>query len=130
MDTRPQIAAGKVLWHFTMSLDGYVAGPHHSTDWMTGFSHRTGLIQEYVETTGAVLGGRDGFDAYPDVSSVYGGAWHGQVFVLTTTPRAAGTDEQHRPDHRQPALPAEVMSNYVWPASWPIQPRGRLPRNG
>jgi len=22
----PQIAAGKVLWHFTMSLDGVVAG--------------------------------------------------------------------------------------------------------
>lgn len=23
----PQTAAGKVLWHFTMSLDGFVAGP-------------------------------------------------------------------------------------------------------
>ena len=25
-DTEPQTAAAKVLWHFTMSLDGFVAG--------------------------------------------------------------------------------------------------------
>jgi hypothetical protein len=28
-DTEPQTAGGKVLWHFTMSLDGFVAGPNH-----------------------------------------------------------------------------------------------------
>jgi hypothetical protein len=28
-DTGPQTAGGKVLWHFTMSLDGFVAGPNH-----------------------------------------------------------------------------------------------------
>lgn len=27
-DIEPQIARGKVLWHFTMSLDGFVAGPN------------------------------------------------------------------------------------------------------
>jgi hypothetical protein len=26
-DTGPQTAGGEVLWHFTMSLDGFVAGP-------------------------------------------------------------------------------------------------------
>ncbi len=26
-DMERQNAAGKVLWHFTMSLDGFVAGP-------------------------------------------------------------------------------------------------------
>jgi hypothetical protein len=26
-DTKPQTAERKVLWHFTMSLDGFVAGP-------------------------------------------------------------------------------------------------------
>ena len=91
-DTEPQIAAGKVLWHFTMSLDGFVAGPKHTMDWMTGISSRPGLIEEYAETTGAVLGGRDGFDACPDVSAIYGGAWQGPVFVLT-----------HHPDDAQPA---------------------------
>jgi hypothetical protein len=55
-DTEPQTAGGKVLWHFTMSLDGFVAGPNHEMDWMTGVSFRPGLVEEYVKTTGAVLG--------------------------------------------------------------------------
>ena len=88
-DTERQSAAGKVLWHFTMSLDGFVAGPSHSMDWMTGISHRPGLIQEYAETTGAVLAGREGVDAFPDVSVIYGGAWAGPVFVLTHHPEDA-----------------------------------------
>lgn len=87
-DTDPQTAAGKVLWHFTMSLDGFVAGPNHSMDWMNG-SNRSSLVDEYAETTGAVLGGRDGWDAYPDPSGIYGGAWQGPVFVLTHHPEDA-----------------------------------------
>ena len=55
-DTERQTAAGKVLWHFTMSLDGFVAGPNHAMDWMTGISSRPGLVEEYAQTTGAVLG--------------------------------------------------------------------------
>ncbi|MFI9765888.1 dihydrofolate reductase family protein [Streptomyces sp. NPDC052415] len=79
-----QTAAGKVLWHFTMSLDGFVAGPEHDMGWMTsGISFPPGLVEEYAGTTGAVLGGRDGWDAFPDVSGIYGGAWRGPVFVLT-----------------------------------------------
>ncbi len=88
-DTERQTAAGKVLWHFTMSLDGFVAGPNHAMGWMTGFSHRPGLIEEYVETTGAVLGGRTGWDHYPDASATYGGAWDGPTFVLTHHPEDA-----------------------------------------
>ena len=88
-DTARQTAASKVLWHFTMSLDGFVAGPGHSMDWMTGFGGRPGLIAEYTETTGAVLGGRDGWDAYPDPSATYGGAWSGPTFVLTHHPEDA-----------------------------------------
>ncbi len=91
-DTERQTAGGKVLWHFTMSLDGFVAGPNHAMDWMTGFSSRPGLIEEYAETTGAVLGGRAGWDAFPDASNIYGGAWQGPLFVLT-----------HHPDDAQPA---------------------------
>lgn len=88
-DTEPQVAAGKVLWHFTMSLDGFVAGPSHSMDFMAGTTHRQGLTEEYAETTGAVLGGRDGWDAYPDPSGIYGGEWQGPVFVLTHHPEDA-----------------------------------------
>jgi hypothetical protein len=78
-----------VLWHFTMSLDSSVAGPNHNMDWMmTGSSSRPGLVQEYVQTTGAVLGGRDGWDAASD-SRPYGGAWDGPIFVLTHHPEDA-----------------------------------------
>ena len=88
-NTEPETADGKVLWHFTMSLDGFVAGPNHEMDRMTGTSFRPGPEQEYVETTGAVLGGRTGWDHYPDADLVYGGAWHGPTFVLTHHPEDA-----------------------------------------
>jgi dihydrofolate reductase len=85
----PQTANGKVLWHFTMSLDGFVAGPGHTMDWMTGTTFRPSLVDEYAKTTGAVLGGRDGWDAFPDPSGIYGGAWKGPLFVLTHHPEDA-----------------------------------------
>lgn len=88
-DTTPQTAAGKVLWHFSMSLDGFVAGPGHSMDWMPEATNRPGLVEEYIQTTGAVLGGRDGWDAFPDPGAVYGGAWSGPIFVLTHHPEDA-----------------------------------------
>lgn len=88
-DTAPQTAEGKVLWHFSMSLDGFVAGPEDSMDWLEGVSGRPGIIEEYVATTGAVLGGRKGWDAYPDASVIYGGSWQGPLFVLTSHPEDA-----------------------------------------
>ncbi|MGC1211126.1 MAG: dihydrofolate reductase family protein [Micromonospora sp.] len=87
-DTESQTARGKVLWHFTMSLDGFVAGPHHEMNWMTGISFRPGLVDEYVQTTGAVLGGRDGWDVISG-SRPYGGRWDGPIFVLTHHPEDA-----------------------------------------
>lgn len=89
IDTQPQTAGGKVLWHFLMSLDGFVAGPHHEMNWMTGISVRPGLHAEYIETTGAILGGRDGWDAAIGDSRPYGGAWKGPIFVLTHHPEDA-----------------------------------------
>jgi hypothetical protein len=60
---------------YTLAASGVAGrvrgGPNHAMDWMTGISFRPGLVEEYAETTGAVLGGRDGFDAYPDVSGIY-----------------------------------------------------------
>jgi dihydrofolate reductase len=92
-DPERQTAGGKVLWHFAMSLDGFVAGPNHSMDWMTGTSSRPDLIKEYAETTGAILGGRDGWDAYPDSNAPYGGALQAPVFVLTHHPEDAQPDD-------------------------------------
>ena len=88
-DPEPQTASGKVLWHFTMSLDGFVAGPDHAMGWMAGFTFRPGLVDEYVRTTGAVLGGRDGWDAAVGDHRPYGGAWEGPIFVLTHHPEDA-----------------------------------------
>ena len=56
---------------------------------MMGISFRPGLVDEYVQTTGAVLGGRDGWDAAVDDSRPYGGAWQGPIFVLTHHPEDA-----------------------------------------
>jgi len=88
-DTKPQTAERKVLFHFAMSLDGFVAGPDHEMDWMTGVSVRPGLHEEYIKTTGAVLGGRKGWDHAVDGSRPYGGAWEGPIFVLTHHPEDA-----------------------------------------
>ncbi|GAA2126541.1 dihydrofolate reductase family protein [Streptomyces synnematoformans] len=87
----PQIAAGKVLWHFTMSLDGFIAGPNHGMDWMSGIAEsRPGIEEEYAATTGAVLGGRNGWDAFPGARPYGGGdAWQGAIFVLTHHPEDA-----------------------------------------
>src|SRR5262249_60454202 len=99
-DTEPQTAGGKVLWHFTMSLDGFVAGPNHGMDWMTGISFRPGLAGEYVETTGAVLGGRGGWDHYPDASTIYGGARNGPGFRPPHPPQAAAPPDPGTLLHR------------------------------
>jgi dihydrofolate reductase len=88
-DTTPQTAEGKVLWHFATSLDGFVAGPNHEMDWMVG-TNRPGLMDEYVATTGAVLGGRDGWDmAAANGDRPYGDDWDGPIFVLTHHPEDA-----------------------------------------
>jgi dihydrofolate reductase len=88
-DIEPQTAAGKVLFHFLISLDGFVARPGHSMDWMSGTTNRPGLVQEYIETTGAVLAGRDGFDSAIGDARPYGGKWKGPIFVLTHHPEDA-----------------------------------------
>jgi dihydrofolate reductase len=87
--TESRTASGKVIWSFAMSVDGFVAGPNHEMDWMTGFRLRPGLIDDYIESTGAVLGGRDGWDATVGSSRPWGGAWHGPIFVLTHHPEDA-----------------------------------------
>jgi dihydrofolate reductase len=88
-DPEPQTAAGKVLLHFLMSLDGFVAGPGHTMDFMDRTTVRQGLHREYIDTTGAILAGRDGYDSAIGDSRPYGGAWKGPIFVLTHHPEDA-----------------------------------------
>lgn len=86
-DWTPPVAAGKVVWHFSLSLDGFVAGRDHDLSWMEGATGRDGLFEPYMEALGAVIGGRRGWDAFGDARPY--GTWQGPVFVLTHHPEDA-----------------------------------------
>jgi dihydrofolate reductase len=80
---------GKVLWHTTMSLDGFVAGPDDSMDWL--FDARLGASEPgsaVVHTTGAILAGRRWYDLSltRENWAPYGGTWQGPIFILTHRP--------------------------------------------
>lgn len=84
---------GKIVWHVTMSLDGYIAGADDDMDWMAGYG-LPAWADEIIAGAGAILAGRRGYnlierhgDAKP-----YGGRWHGPLFVLTHRPPAECPD--------------------------------------
>jgi dihydrofolate reductase len=105
---------GKVIWHVTMSLDGFIAGPQDSMDWAFASASATGSSQvrpgpagsvdadgaaseESVrKSTGAILAGRRWYDVatakYDGVRGIYGGNWSGPVFVLTHRPPDPDSD--------------------------------------
>ena len=118
-DTEPQTAGGKVLLHFLITLDGFVAGPNHALDWMTGTTVRPGLHDEYIQTTGAILAGRDGWDAAIGDRRPYGGAWEGPIFVLTHHPEdaAPADDERHEPE-----IPSELTQHRREPPQARVRP--------
>ncbi len=78
----------KVLWHVTISLDGFIAGPENSMDWMLGYGEENSEVDELLKRIGAVLAGRHTYEVgavqeRPEFRKPYGGAWSGPVFVLT-----------------------------------------------
>lgn len=101
----------KVLYHVTMSLDGFIAGPGHTMDWMAA-SQEGGQSDEttgseaggskagdssegmaVAETLGAAIAGRHGYDAGKKAGGeLYGGAFQGPIFVMTHRPPAAEDD--------------------------------------
>jgi dihydrofolate reductase len=93
---------GMVLANTTMSLDGFIAGPNDEMDWV--FEHAGDvprkLIDEVIESTGAILGGRRGYEVgrraeRPETSKPFGGRWSGPIFILTHQP----PDEEGDPDY-------------------------------
>jgi dihydrofolate reductase len=83
---------GKVVVHRAMSLDGFIAGPGHSMDWVFGYV-APDEFPEIIAATGAILAGRRTYevgrrDASAGKASgeAYGGAWSGPQFVLTHQP--------------------------------------------
>lgn len=89
---------GKVLWHVTMSVDGFIAGPDHDMDWVFEQPAPPEASADVVPRVGAVLTGRHTYDVgQRDVGKGSGeafeGAWSGPEFVLTTHPPAAEAAE-------------------------------------
>ena len=77
----------------TTSLDGYMAGPDHDMDWVFDYASDTpaDLVDELIETTGAILAGRGSYDVGRDstrqeTSAPFGGRWSGPQLVLTHDP--------------------------------------------
>jgi len=81
----------RVLWHVTMSLDGFIAGPDDAMDWMLGFGEENDEVNELIKSIGAVLSGRRAYDVgagqeRPEFRRPYGGAFSGPIFVLAHNP--------------------------------------------
>ena len=80
----------KVVWHTTMSIDGYIADRNDSLDW--AFGHDGWLVppfEEIIASAGAVLIGGRMYDLGATSlagAKLYGGAYTGPVFVLTRRP--------------------------------------------
>lgn len=74
----------KVLWHITMSLDGFIAGPGDDMGWLGDYFGPNPTADEVLSQIGALLiGARTYQGAKTDEGKVYGGAWTGPQFVLT-----------------------------------------------
>jgi dihydrofolate reductase len=100
---------GTVIWHVTMSLDGFIAGPNDSMDWVVAQwsdggentrdidVQRSAVADEVLQAAGAILGGRRWYDVavrqFNGYDGIYGGQWKGPVFVLTHRP----PDAHHHP---------------------------------
>src|SRR6266508_2321317 len=88
-----------VLANTTMSLDGFIAGPNDEMDWVFEYSGDVPaeLVDEVIATTGAILGGRRGYEVgrraeRRETSAPFGGRWQGPLFVLTHSPPDDETD--------------------------------------
>jgi dihydrofolate reductase len=80
-----------VVWHVTMSLDGFIAGSDDAMDWVFDyFSEESNeMAADVIETTGAIIMGRHTYEVEDRLRpGIYGGAWVGPYFVLTHQPPA------------------------------------------
>jgi dihydrofolate reductase len=91
-----------MIWHVTMSLDGFIAGTNDSMDWVVAQwsdggentrdidVQRSTVADDVLQGAGAILGGRRWYDVavrkFDGYSGIYGGQWKGPVFVLTHRP--------------------------------------------
>jgi dihydrofolate reductase len=82
-----------VTWHVVMSLDGYIAAPGDDMDWIFDVFGPSATVDEMVVTTGAIVMGRRTYEVEDrNRPGIYGGRWHGALFVLTHEPPAEVPD--------------------------------------
>ena len=75
---------GRVLWHITMSLDGFIAGPGDDMAWLADYLGPNPTADEVLAQIGALLIGNRTYQlAKTQEGKPYGGAWTGPMFVLT-----------------------------------------------
>jgi hypothetical protein len=75
----------KVLYHVTMSLDGFIAGPGDDMSWLRGLiGGPNPTVDAFLPQIGALLIGANTFSPATSAEGApYGGAWTGPMFVLT-----------------------------------------------
>jgi dihydrofolate reductase len=79
----------QVVWHVTMSLDGFIAGPDDDMDWVFDYFSEASneTARDVIESIGAILMGRGTYEVEDKYrGGIYGGAWVGPYFVLTHEP--------------------------------------------
>ena len=82
---------GSVIWHATISLDGFLAGPGGDMSWMGAAVAPNPMGWELVPRIGAIVAGRRTHDlgiADPEARP-YGGRWSGPIVVPTSRPADA-----------------------------------------
>lgn len=103
--------SGKVIWHVSMSVDGFIAGAKDELNWVIENSDTppSEKIMNQIDSIGAILGGRRWWDVaekkYNGIDGIYGGAWTGPVFVLTHNPPAK---QDHRVRFLNHSIPDSV----------------------
>ncbi|MEV6878074.1 dihydrofolate reductase family protein [Amycolatopsis sp. NPDC051128] len=79
----------KLLYAFSASLDGFVAGPGGDMSWLTPYLGPDPVVDELIPRIGALLVGRRTFggdDPHRGTEAegkAFGGGWEGPQFVLT-----------------------------------------------
>jgi dihydrofolate reductase len=77
----------KVVAHATMSLDGFIATPDDTINWIFDYVETSGAVEEEITSgAGAVLSGRLSHDAGVTKRLSGGDQSDGNVFVLTHHP--------------------------------------------
>jgi len=75
----------KVIYHITMSLDGFVAGPADDMTWLSGLhAGPNPAVERLLGEIGAIVMGHNTYaPATTAEGKVYGGRWEGPIFVVT-----------------------------------------------